>query len=104
MYIRITSTEINTALKKQKLKFFFFFNDTATTEIYTLSLQTLFRSPSGKLTIIARPNQITEEKGGRKECPRNRRGGYSILCGRVQGGTESLCFSTGIPALPLPYG
>src|SRR5688572_33501374 len=24
--------------------FFFFFNDTATTEIYTLSLQTLFRS------------------------------------------------------------
>src|SRR5712664_4672835 len=24
---------------------FFFFNDTATTEIYTLSLQTLFRSP-----------------------------------------------------------
>src|SRR5437588_9582075 len=25
--------------------FFFFFNDTATTEIYTLSLQTLFRSP-----------------------------------------------------------
>src|SRR2546429_9307687 len=27
------------------LFFFFFFNDTATTEIYTLSLQTLFRSP-----------------------------------------------------------
>src|SRR5256886_7269126 len=26
---------------------FFFFNDTATTEIYTLSLQTLFRSPPG---------------------------------------------------------
>src|SRR2546421_9644809 len=25
--------------------FFFFFNDTATTEIYTLSLPTLFRSP-----------------------------------------------------------
>src|SRR2546422_8191557 len=26
--------------------FFFFFNDTATTEIYTLSLTTLFRSPT----------------------------------------------------------
>src|SRR3989441_8846555 len=26
------------------ISFFFFFNDTATTEIYTLSLQTLFRS------------------------------------------------------------
>ena len=28
--------------------FFFFFNDTATTEIYTLSLHTLFRSPGRK--------------------------------------------------------
>ena len=36
-------------------------------------------APSGKLTMIARPNQIAEEKGGRKECPRNRRGGYSII-------------------------
>src|SRR5438270_10077256 len=28
--------------------FIFFFNDTATTEIYTLSLHELFRSPPGK--------------------------------------------------------
>src|SRR2546426_4081892 len=28
---------------------FFFFNDTATTEIYTLSYTTLFRSPTGML-------------------------------------------------------
>src|SRR2546427_6733065 len=31
---------------------FFFFNDTATTEIYTLSLQTLFRSP------VQRSNEV----------------------------------------------
>src|SRR5574337_923286 len=30
--------------KKKKKNIFFFFNDTATTEIYTLSLPTLFRS------------------------------------------------------------
>src|SRR5688572_31335951 len=29
--------------------FFFFFNDTAPTEIYTLSYTTLFRSPDGRL-------------------------------------------------------
>src|SRR5256885_15880186 len=31
--------------RRPLLCFFFFFNDTATTEIYTLSLTTLFRSP-----------------------------------------------------------
>src|SRR5256886_16821508 len=35
------------------LYFFFFFNDTATTEIYTLSLQTLFRSPLPEAVIGA---------------------------------------------------
>src|SRR2546430_10006106 len=30
---------------RSKMSFFFFFNDTATTEIYTLSYTTLFRSP-----------------------------------------------------------
>src|SRR2546430_9037896 len=34
--------------------FFFFFNDTATTEIYTLSLQTLFRSHSVSICRISR--------------------------------------------------
>ena len=32
---------------------FFFFNDTATTEIYTLSLQTLFRSKTGNWALLA---------------------------------------------------
>jgi len=32
--------------------FFFFFNDTATTEIYTLSLPTLFRSVKTIKTIL----------------------------------------------------
>src|SRR5256886_7492585 len=36
--------------------FFFFFNDTATTEIYTLSLTTLFRSPFVR---IAPDNTVT---------------------------------------------
>src|SRR3989440_8048067 len=38
--------------------FFFFFNDTATTEIYTLSYTTLFRSdpfPVGPRTLFATP-------------------------------------------------
>src|SRR3990167_9273102 len=39
-------------LEKKKIVIIFFFNDTATTEIYTLSLHTLFRSdrprPAGK--------------------------------------------------------
>ena len=59
-------------------------------------------APSGKLTMIARPNQITEEKGGGKSAREIDEEG-TRLCDRVQGGTESLCFSTGIPALPLPY-
>src|SRR5256886_15585012 len=33
------------------LSFFFFFNDTATTEIYTLSLTTLFRSQVGRVPV-----------------------------------------------------
>src|SRR2546427_2402274 len=36
--------------------FFFFFNDTATTEIYTLSLTTLFRSCSRLVTSTPRTN------------------------------------------------
>jgi len=42
-------------------------------------------APSGKLTMIARPNQIAEEKGGerrRKEYPRNRRRKFSTLRSR----------------------
>src|SRR2546430_14785441 len=33
--------------------FFFFFNDTATTEIYTLSYTTLFRSPAARQVLAA---------------------------------------------------
>jgi len=57
---------------------------------------------SGKLTMIARPNQIAEEKGGEKSVREIDEEG-SRLRVQVQGGTESLCFSTGIAALPLPY-
>src|SRR5438309_10975032 len=35
------------------LSFFFFFNDTATTEIYTLSYTTLFRSKASQLSSAA---------------------------------------------------
>src|ERR1019366_10039353 len=55
-------------------------------------------APSGKLTMIARPNQIAEEKGGGKSVREIDKEG-SRLRGRVQGGTKSLCFSTGIAAL-----
>ena len=49
--------------------------------------------------MIARPvNRIAEEKGGGKSVREIDKEG-SCLCGRVQGGTESLYFSTGIAAL-----
>ena len=57
---------------------------------------------SGKLTMIARPNQIAEEKGGGKSVREIDKEG-SQLRGRVQGGTESRCFSTAIAALVLQY-
>ena len=59
-------------------------------------------APSGKLTMIARPNQIAEEKGGGKSVREIDEEG-SRLRGRVQHGTESLWFSTAIAALVLQY-
>src|SRR5688572_33117150 len=50
--------------------FFFFFNDTATTEIYTLSLTTLFRSPGlhgGRIML----NWIVESFGKYSRCLRS---------------------------------
>src|SRR2546422_1252487 len=44
---------------------FFFFNDTATTEIYTLSLPTLFRSQAGEPGV---------ESGEHRRAPSRRRG------------------------------
>src|SRR2546422_5806103 len=41
------------------ISFFFFFNDTATTEIYTLSLHDLFRSPSSRTGKRMRPIALT---------------------------------------------
>ena len=56
-------------------------------------------APAGKLTMIARPvNRIAEEKGGGKSVREIDKKG-SRLRGRVQCGTESLCFSTAIAAL-----
>jgi hypothetical protein len=52
--------------------------------------------------MIARPNQIAEEKGGGKSVREIDKEG-SRLRGRVQGGTESLCFTTGIAAFVLQY-
>jgi hypothetical protein len=52
--------------------------------------------------MIARPNQIAEEKGGGKSVREIDKEG-SQLRGRVQGGTESRCFSTAIAALVLQY-
>jgi hypothetical protein len=43
--------------------------------------------------MIARPNQIAEEKGGGKSVRKIDKEG-SRSCVRVQGGTDSLCFST----------
>src|SRR5436853_1525215 len=39
---------------------FFFFNDTATTEIYTLSLQTLFRSQACSMASVGRLTCLTK--------------------------------------------
>src|SRR6516225_5266951 len=41
--------------------FFFFFNDTATTEIYTLSLTTLFRSPFRARSTAGTPRTIASK-------------------------------------------
>src|SRR5687767_16039970 len=43
----------------RRLFCFFFFNDTATTEIYTLSLHTLFRSHSGRKPETSHPSAAT---------------------------------------------
>src|SRR5690554_7075026 len=51
---------------------FFFFHDTATTEIYTLSYTTLFRSEEGKAIRVDAVRQLadfmaqTAQQGGRK--------------------------------------
>ena len=59
-------------------------------------------APSGKLTMIARPNQILRRKEEKRVSEKSTRKApnYAVES-RV--GTESLCFSTGIAALPLPY-
>src|SRR2546430_14371288 len=64
------------------LSFFFFFNDTATTEIYTLSLTTLFRSQVGRVPVylldtncaenIPSDRDITHRLYGGEESPRVR--------------------------------
>src|SRR5438094_5544884 len=51
--------------------FFFFFNDTATTEIYTLSLQTLFRSQGEPRPLRGE----AERAGAEREGPVVRRAG-----------------------------
>src|SRR5688572_19585156 len=43
---------------------FFFFNDTATTEIYTLSLTTLFRSRRLALALALEANQPAAQRSG----------------------------------------
>src|SRR2546427_7916288 len=46
--------------------FFFFFNDTATTEIYTLSYTTLFRSPSFRASRPTRAGSSARGSGGHR--------------------------------------
>src|SRR2546429_9282366 len=54
---------VSTSLHLRQVFFFFFFNDTATTEIYTLSYTTLFRSAYPKFP-------RTSRRGRRARSPR----------------------------------
>src|SRR2546426_2135283 len=58
--------------------FSFFFNDTATTEIYTLSLHTLFRSPPdpgrvGSAHRVRAPRAVVHDEGSLRRAPRDRK-------------------------------
>src|SRR2546429_5272287 len=53
------------------LSFFFFFNDTATTEIYTLSLHDalpISRRSSGRRTAHEQGHRVLDERYGQKAC------------------------------------
>src|SRR2546422_7662072 len=68
---------------------FFFFNDTATTEIYTLSYTTLFRSPKRCVTTTVASGPVTcavtsvRSRGDRKSTRLNSSHGYisyAVFC------------------------
>src|SRR6266496_2051026 len=73
--------------------FFFFFNDTATTEIYTLSLHTLFRSPRHEAGCVHAPlfpgrTAPAAERAAWRDVPHRpapaaARGGRAVRRGRV---------------------
>src|SRR5690349_25156361 len=65
--------------------FFFFFNDTATTEIYTLSYTTLFRSRSGRSAQLG----VAILRRDVRRVPRGRLGGR-CLGGRSEEHTSEL--------------
>src|SRR5438094_9017738 len=60
--------------------FFFFFNDTATTEIYTLSYTTLFRSPHTASHGARCPTGVSHRRRRSEEHTSELQSPYDLVC------------------------
>src|SRR2546430_6784224 len=82
------------------LSFFFFFNDTATTEIYTLSLTTLFRSQVGRVPVYLLDANCAENIPSDRDITHRLYGGDESTRGRQ----EMILGIGGFPAPRAPRG